>query len=208
MTQMNSTRDHVLILVDPALDGRNPGSEGSIIARNYIIERFKVAGLVPLFDDETSFTQNIKDDGDVAGINIGGIIHGDRPGYVLAGAHYDHFNGDPGADDNAAAVAQVIAAAETLGKAREYHGSSIVFLAFDCEEPPYFHGDTMGSTFFVNHCPVPFDAIRVAIILDLTGHDVPIKGLADCLFALGTEYASRAHKAVMNAAALESRIRV
>nr|MDO8083197.1 M28 family peptidase [Candidatus Sigynarchaeum springense] len=208
MTSDFDVREHVTFLADPALQGRVPGSDGSRVAREYIINTFRKCGLVPLFDGKQSFTQEIHVDGEIHGVNAGGIIEGKRPGYVLVGAHYDHFSFSPGADDNAAAVAQVLAVAEHFDRHPLPNGRSILFLAFDCEEPPHFHQASMGSTFFAENCPVPLDEIQVAIILDLTGHRVPVPGLEDCLFAIGTEYATAAHDAVIEAAGGKREIRI
>lgn len=73
----------------------------------------------------------------------------DRPGkgrgheIILLGAHYDTVEGTPGADDNASAVAVLLEVSRLL---REHQGSrSARYVAFACEEPPYFQCDSMGS---------------------------------------------------------------
>jgi hypothetical protein len=208
MTTNFDITGHVAYLASPALKGRVPLSPGSKAAREYIVGAFRKCGLKPLFDGRSSYMQEIDVGGEIHGTNAGGIAEGRKPGYVLVGAHYDHFAHSPGADDNAAAVAQVLAVAEHLSQHSPLDGRSILFLAFDCEEPPHFHGDSMGSTFFAEHCPVPLDEIQVAIVLDLTGHRVPKPGLEDCVFATGTEYAAAAYDAVTEAAAASRGIRV
>lgn len=204
----SSVEEHVRFLANPALDGRVPLSPGSKAAREYIIATLQKCGVKPLFDGKSSYTQQIDVYGVVHGTNVGGIIAGKEPGYVLVGAHYDHLPCSPGANDNAAAVAQVIAAAGQLGKRGENDGRSILFLAFDCEEPPHFHGPTMGSIYFATHCPVPLDEIQVAIILDLTGHRIPKPGLENFVFAMGTEYATTAYDTVMETAEIAMDIRL
>ncbi|MEX2683299.1 MAG: M28 family peptidase [Candidatus Sigynarchaeota archaeon] len=192
--------EHVTFLASPALEGRAPGSDGSRVAREYITNTFRGCGLTPLFDGKRSFTQDIDVDGKVHGVNVGGIIEGKKPGYILVGAHYDHFSFSPGADDNAAAVAQVLVVAEYFGRHPLPNSQGMLFLAFDCEEPPHFHQPSMGSRFFVEHCPVPLDEIQVAIVLDLTGHLVPKPRLEHCLFAIGMEHATATIDAVLKAA--------
>jgi len=46
---------------------------------------------------------------------------------------------------------------------------------------------------------VPLDEIQVAIILDLTGHSISKPGMEDCVFAIGTEQATTAYNAVIEA---------
>ena len=57
------------------------------------------------------------------------IVGDPRRARVLVGAHYDAVPGTPGADDNASAVAVLLAAARAVG-ARE----GVCFVAFDGEE--------------------------------------------------------------------------
>lgn len=180
----------IAFLADERLDGRSPGTEGNRIARNYLLQRFEEIGLTPLFDNGSSFTQEILFDGTSYGVNIGGYIPGKKDEFVLVGAHYDHIQGIPGADDNAASVGQLLHVAGEMCKKEERNHRGIIFVSFDCEEPPHFLSRTMGSKFFVNNCPVDLDTIKVSIILDLTGHDVPIDGFENGLFITGAEFSS------------------
>ena len=67
----------------------------------------------------------------------------------------------------------------------------VLFAAFDAEEPPHFLGDTMGSQYFVDHPPVPVDAIDLMVCLDLVGHSLGPVGtpsaIRETVFALGAE---------------------
>ena len=182
--------DHILFLADDKLRGRVPLSEGSKIAREYILDIYEKCGLIPLFDHEKSYIQDIEARGKLFGKNIGGYIKGKRDSYILVGAHYDHFSHSAGADDNAASVGQMIAAIQYFSEMEVMEGKGIIFIAFDTEEPPNFHTSTMGSIYFHENCPIDLEKIDLAIILDLTGHKVPIPGLEECLFVLGSEYSS------------------
>jgi hypothetical protein len=117
--------------------------------------------------------------------NLVGQLPGSDPSLppVLLGAHYDTCGALPGADDNAAAVAILLAVAERLG--RRGLERSLLFAFFDAEEPPFFHGPAMGSTYFYHHQRT--EEIHGALILDLVGHDVPVPGLEDLLFLTGME---------------------
>ena len=62
---------------------------------------------------------------------------------VLLGAHYDTVYSTPGADDNASAVAVLLEVGRLLA---QHQGKKTArYVAFACEEPPYFNVDCMGS---------------------------------------------------------------
>jgi hypothetical protein len=63
----------------------------------------------------------------------GNLVAGDpRRARILVGAHYDAVPGTPGADDNASAVAVLLAAARVIGPREE-----VCYVAFDGEECGY-----------------------------------------------------------------------
>ena len=104
----------------------------------------------------------------------------------MLAAHYDHYKGIPGADDNAAALSILI---ETCRLLHPWSGDhDLILCFFDLEEPPCFQTDIMGSVYFTEHCPMNLDTVDCAIVLDLCGHDVPIAGCENGLFVLGAEY--------------------
>ncbi len=64
---------------------------------------------------------------------------------VLLGAHYDTVASTPGADDNASAVAVLLEVSRLL---RDHVGKRAMrYVAFACEEPPYFGLGEMGSQY-------------------------------------------------------------
>lgn len=72
--------------------------------------------------------------------DAGNVVAGDpRRARVLIGAHYDAVPGTPGADDNASAVAVLLAVASVLGLRAD-----VCYVAFDGEEC-----DLAGSRWFV-----------------------------------------------------------
>jgi hypothetical protein len=109
---------------------------------------------------------------------------------ILLGAHYDTCGPIPGADDNASAIAIVLAVVEKLRSVPLDRDVIIAF--FDAEEPPYFLTDAMGSIYFFSRQRT--EEIACAVILDLMGHDVPILGFEDLLFITGME----SHSALEN----------
>jgi hypothetical protein len=171
-------------LCDPQLNGRAPGSLGHEVAREYLRRLLECSRFSPLFGD--SWSQEIAREGHgPIGFNVGGIKRGLSERWILLAAHYDHFEGIPGADDNAAALSILVETARLIGP---WNGeNSLVLCFFDLEEPPYFHTPLMGSMFFVEHAPLSLEHLTCAIVLDLCGHDVPIPGREDALFVLGAE---------------------
>jgi hypothetical protein len=91
------------------------GTAGNEAVRRLIIDLFSASGVSRL---------GIEEDGE------GNVIVGDpRRARVLVGAHHDAVAGTPGADDNASAVAVMLAAARAIGPVE-----GACFVAFNGEE--------------------------------------------------------------------------
>lgn len=162
--------------------GRMVGTEGHDFARDHIVARLERIGVQPY--SSNSFMLPYEYNGE-AFVNIVGQIPGrnrDLP-QVLLGAHYDTCGPYPGADDNAAAVAVLLAAAERLKEIQL--DRTLVLAFFDAEEPPYYLSHSMGSIRFYEDQKM--QDIHCAIIMDLVGHDVPFPGLEDLVFITGME---------------------
>lgn len=177
--------DLIKVLSSVEFDGRAPGTRGHDKARNLIIQHIDALKLDPLMP--TGWIQEFPVSERVKGQNLLAIKKGKSKDWILLGAHYDHFSGIPGADDNAASVGIVFDVMEEL--LEQNLGLSIVLAIFDLEEPPYFLTDRMGSVYFYNHLPPSLDRknFKGAIILDLCGHDIAIKGREESLFAIGAD---------------------
>ena len=190
---MPSIQDRLMadVMALTANGGRNVGTAGHDLARDYIATRLTEIGATPYATD--SFILPYGSEGsDFA--NIIGTIPGTDPAEapLLLGAHFDTCGDNPGADDNAAAVAILLAVAESLQKT--VRDRSVVLAFFDAEEPPYFLSSSMGSIrFYEDQRTGP---VHAAIILDLVGHDVPVDGLEDLLFITGAESDPRLEMAV------------
>ena len=105
-----TVQETVEYLCSPACLPRNPGTDGGIAARTYLRDRLDGLGLQP--GGEHGFDQHIPS---IGGSSLLGIVpgHGDR--FVLLAAHYDACGDhNPGADDNAAAVAIALDVAQQL----------------------------------------------------------------------------------------------
>ena len=87
---------------------------------------------------------------------------------VLLGAHYDTVSSTPGADDNASAVAVLLEVSRLL---RDHVGKRTArYVAFACEEPPYFGMDSMGSQHHARESRKRGDQITGMLCLEMVGY--------------------------------------
>ena len=189
--RLSNLKGHCEFLANPKLNGRVPGHEGNRLARNYIRQQFEAIGLTPLFGQSWYQQYPTQASGNaVTGTNVGGVLRAGATKLaapcMIIGAHYDHLEGIPGADDNASSVAIMIETARSLV---QHHSETLrkhlVFVAFDTEERPFYLTPDMGSIFFYHHRPV--EQIDCALIMDLCGHDFPIPGREDSIFIMGAD---------------------
>ena len=132
-------------LCKPAMEGRDAGTDGIVLARDFLIEHFKASGLEPAFviDGKPSYTQpfevkvGVDEDGEPVYAtveNVGALLPGSgalKDEVVVVGGHYDHVGygevgardrsrkGEihPGADDNASGTAGVLLVARQMAMA-------------------------------------------------------------------------------------------
>lgn len=162
--------------------GRMVHTQGHQAARDYLLDRLGELGLDPYVG--SGFELPYEVDGKPFA-NVVGRVRGTDASLapVLLAAHYDTCGPLPGADDNAAAIAILLAIAPSL---RQRPLRRDVLLAFfDAEEPPHFLTPAMGSVHFYYHQRT--GPIHGTLVLDLVGHDVPLAGLANLLFITGME---------------------
>lgn len=77
--------------------------------------------------------------------NVIGVYHEAATERLVVGAHYDVCGDQPGADDNASAVAGLLESARLVSKEKPKLAYSIEFVAYCLEEPPFFGTKQMGS---------------------------------------------------------------
>lgn len=176
-----SLRRDVETLATPA--GRRVGDPGHDAARTFLLGRLRELDLAPYSGPTFELGYPILPT--VRGTNLIALLPGSAPHLppLLLGAHYDTCGKQPGADDNAAAIAAVLGAVPALRSLALRR--SIVVALFDSEEPPHFLQPTMGSIRF--EADQRTGPIGAAIVLDLVGHRVPVPGVEDLLFVLGAE---------------------
>jgi hypothetical protein len=169
-------------------DGRMPGTPGHRQVREYLVRRLERIGLAPYAEGRFGLSYRSPDAPQLEFHNVVAVIPGRdrRAPAVLIGAHYDSVIPAPCADDNAAAVAITLAAAQRLSATAPER--DIVVALFDAEEPPYFLSPTMGSVRFYEDQRAGRQ-IHAAVILDLVGHELalPLPGLANLLVVVGIE---------------------
>lgn len=155
-------RDHVYALAGEIGERNWPHYKGLERARQYIAEQFflmgfEVESLPYKFRGETFY-------------NVEAVLKGSDPSRpsVVIGAHYDSVEGSPGANDNASGVAALLELARLVHKGRP--GTTIRFVAFANEEPPYFNiGEGMGSIEYVRSIQNPRAAVRCMLSIETIG---------------------------------------
>lgn len=87
---------------------------------------------------------------------------------ILLGAHYDTALETPGADDNASAVAVLLEVSRML---RGHVGKRAArYVAFACEEAPYFNVGAMGSQHNARRARERGDKIHAMLCLEMVGY--------------------------------------
>ena len=124
-----------LTSISPARNYRNLQSLGKV--SNYIQEEFKKVGAKP-------GTQNWKADGNEYE-NVIASYNPQKKKRLIVGAHYDVCGDQPGADDNASAVAGLLESARLTFTEKPEIDYRIDFVAYCLEEPPFFGSQSMGS---------------------------------------------------------------
>jgi len=165
--------EDVRILSADEMQGRDTGSPGGEMARNYIVGRLEALGVAP---PPMGRLQPWEMQGRTGagprtfnGVNIIGLIPGSRrpDRYIVVTAHYDHvgvnaegqvFNG---ADDNASGVATMLALAADLKRQAPEH--SVLIVALDGEER-----GLLGARHFVEAPPMPLESIAMNLNFDMT----------------------------------------
>lgn len=89
---------------------------------------------------------------------------------VILGAHYDVFEEQHGADDNASGVAGVLEAARILAAEKSRLKQNVEFVFYTLEEPPYFRTEYMGSYVHAKSVAKSKDKISGVYILEMIGY--------------------------------------
>lgn len=142
----------------------------------YIAEEFLQAGANVQF-------QEFEVDGEIYK-NVRALFGSDKGNRIIIGAHYDVCGDAPGADDNASAVSGLIALACMIGGAK-VPNTSIEFVAYTLEEPPFFGTEYMGSFQHAELLGKDNVLVKAVLCLEMIGYftdkkrsqDYPIPGM-------------------------------
>lgn len=124
-----------LTSITPARNYRNRASLEK--SYQYIAHEFEKAGALPEMQTWTAGGTEYK--------NVIASYNTDKKQRLIIGAHYDVCGDQPGADDNASAVAGLLETARIVLEAQPALDYRIDFVAYCLEEPPFFGSHDMGS---------------------------------------------------------------
>jgi len=156
--------------------GRETGTKGGDLSRNYIADKFSALKLEKLGDSYfQSFKYNGNNDHGEAkkglAYNVLGLIRGTKKSnkFIVVGAHYDHLgiHGKKiynGADDNASGTAALFSIANYFKN--NPPKNSIIIAAWDGEEI-----GLLGSKYYVNHPIILQKDILCNINMDMIGRN-------------------------------------
>src|SRR5450759_730647 len=188
-THADSTviRRHIEFLSSDRLEGRLACTPGNDSAAAYLARRYRSLGLTELapgylqpFDALSAQDAHMGRTQPRPTQNVVALLRGRDPAlrdeYIVIGAHFDHLGRSPmfatdpeagdairnGADDNASGTAAVIDLARLL-KANPPR-RSVIFVNFSAEEL-----GVLGSSWFVNHPPVPIERMVAMFNFDMVG---------------------------------------
>lgn len=89
---------------------------------------------------------------------------------IVIGGHYDVCGDQPGADDNASAVAGVLELARLFDKMKPELKYHLEFVAYTLEEPPYFRSDKMGSAVHAQSLKDANVNVELMVCLEMIGY--------------------------------------
>ncbi len=100
--------------------------------------------------------------------NLEATLAGSGAEVFVVGAHYDSVRGSPGANDNGSGVAALLEISRLL--AGERPGTTLRFVAFVNEEPPFFWGRSMGSMVYAERARERGDRVVGMLSLETIGY--------------------------------------
>ncbi|MEM6261665.1 MAG: M28 family peptidase [Bacteroidota bacterium] len=89
---------------------------------------------------------------------------------LIVGAHYDVCDDQPGADDNASAVAGLLETARLVSRNQPKIPYGIDFVSYCLEEPPFFGTNLMGSYVHAKSLKEEGDIIRGMVCYEMIGY--------------------------------------
>lgn len=131
-------------------------------AAQYIEQRFREYGL-------KTEEQWLEVDGQKY-LNVIGTIGADKSERIVIGAHYDVCDDQPGADDNASAIAGLLETARLMSLHGRNSKYRFDFVAYALEEPPFFATENMGSYIHAKSLQEANATVKGMICLESIGY--------------------------------------
>lgn len=161
-------RSDVFALAD-SIGERNVFTPGSMEATvDWLTKRFSETGYKPQVHSYNT-TEMYHSRVETPSQNVIAEIEGtaEPQKLFIIGAHYDSVRGSPGGNDNASAVAVLIALADYFFDHPQ--SQTIRFVAFANEEPPFFKTQHMGSYAYASHLTGQNKTVTSMVALDGLG---------------------------------------
>jgi Zn-dependent M28 family amino/carboxypeptidase len=163
-----------LTSIRPHRNFRNPQSLDQ--AASFIESRLKTYGYAPEIHPFAAKGQQYK--------NVVARYGASKNPKMIVGAHYDVFGNQPGADDNASAVAGLLEIARLIRAKGLETAVEIEFVAYSLEEPPFFQTDRMGSFIHAESLYKAGETVRGMISLEMIGYFTSEKNSQDYPFGV------------------------
>lgn len=108
-------------------------TDGGELALWHVLDRFKQLGY-------SHQNQNLKEQwiGNASNLTATLSAQADHPAIVIISAHYDSFDGSPGAKDNASGVAAMLTLCKLFTQKGPFPNTELRFLAFTAEESGHY----------------------------------------------------------------------
>ena len=195
------TRYDIARLAGDDMAGRDNGTAGSALARQYLTEQLR------------AISSDVRTQAIGGGTNVVAVIPGTDLAnkYVVVGAHYDHLgsscqfksSGDQicnGATDNAAGVASVLAIGRAIAAQTTKPRRSVVLALWDSEED-----GLLGSRYYADHPLVPLADTVAYVNFDIQGSNVS-PSLDNTSFAVAAESGGERFQSIVRSAINASRL--
>ena len=195
------TRYDIARLAGDDTAGRDNGTAGSALARQYLTEQLR------------AISSDVRTQAIGGGTNVVAVIPGTDLAnkYVVVGAHYDHLgsscqfksSGDQicnGATDNAAGVASVLAIGRAIAAQTTKPRRSVVLALWDSEED-----GLLGSRYYADHPLVPLADTVAYVNFDIQGSNVS-PSLDNTSFAVAAESGGERFQSIVRSAINASRL--
>lgn len=104
--------------------------------------------------------------------NVSALWEGTSSERIIIGAHYDAWDDQPGADDNASAVAGLLETARLIHQLKQQQKLhySLEFVAYCLEEPPFFATEEMGSAVHARNMKEHGIPVKLMVCYEMIGY--------------------------------------